>query len=83
MIEGHFEQDLYNESFSNQLESDDEVDTLQQRIEGWMVVVKTSGVLPYNVYDYTFDELYMLYHKTIDPEMQTLVKALSDRQTIP
>ena len=33
MIEGQFEHDLYNNSFSNQLESDAEVDFLQQRIE--------------------------------------------------
>ena len=33
MIERQFEHNLYSKLFSNQLESDDEVDTLQQRIE--------------------------------------------------
>ena len=33
MIEGHFEHNLYIKSFSNHLESDDENDNLQQRIE--------------------------------------------------
>ena len=32
-MEGQFEHDLYNKSFSNQIESNDENDTLQQRIE--------------------------------------------------
>ena len=31
-MEGQFEHDLYNKSFSNQIESD-EIDTLPQRIE--------------------------------------------------
>ena len=83
MIEGQFEHDLYNKYFSNQLESEDEADSLQQRIERWMVVVDRLGVIPNDVYDYTFTELYMLYRKTIGPEMQELVKALRDRQIIP
>ena len=82
-IEGKFKHNLYNKYFSNQLESDDEVDTLQQRIEWWMVVVDKLGVIPNDVYDYTFDELYVLYRKAIDPEMQYLVKALRDGQIIP
>ena len=74
---------MYNKSFSNQLESDDEIDTLQQRIIWWMVVVDRLAVIPKNGYDYTFDGLYMLYRKAIDPEMQDFVKALRDRQIIP
>ena len=72
LIEGQFEHALYDESFSNQFESDDEIDTLQQRIKWWMVVVDRLGVIPNDVYDYTFDELYMLYRKARDPEMQIL-----------
>ena len=37
-MEGQFEHDLYIISLSNQLESD-ETDTLQHRIEWWLVVV--------------------------------------------
>ena len=33
IMEGQFEHDLYTKSFSNQFESGDENDTLQQRIE--------------------------------------------------
>ena len=51
MIEGQCEHDLYNKSLSDQIESDDEVDTLQQRIEWWMVVVDRLGVTPNDVYD--------------------------------
>ena len=83
MIERQFEHDLSYQLFSNQLESDDEVDTFQQRIECWMVVFDRLGVMPNDVYDVTFDELYMLYRKAIDPAMQDLVKALRDRQIIP
>ena len=82
MIEVQFEHDLYKKSFSFQLKSDDEVDTLQQGIEWFMVVVDRMGVEPNDVYDYTFDELYMLYRKTIDPEMENLVEALKNRQII-
>ena len=53
------------------------------RIKWWMVLVDRLGVIPKDVYDYTFDELYMLYRKAIDPEMQDLVKALRDRLIIP
>ena len=35
MIESQFEHDLDNKTFSNQLESEDEVDTLQLKIEWW------------------------------------------------
>ena len=83
MIEGQFEHDLYNKSFSNQLESDDETDTVQQRIKRWMLVVDRGGPIRNDVYDYTFDELYLLYLKAIDPEMQDLVKTLRYREIIP
>ena len=75
---------MYKKSFSNQVQSDDdETDTLQQRINGWMVVVDWLGVIPNDVYDYTFDELYMLNRKAIDTEMHDLVKALRHRQIVP
>ena len=41
-LEGRFERDLYNKSCTNQLESE-EMDTLQQRIEKWMLVVDNGG----------------------------------------
>ena len=37
-LEGQFEHDLYNKSFSNQIESD-ETDTLHQRIDWRMTVI--------------------------------------------
>ena len=83
MVQDQFEHDLCNKSFRSQFESDDAIDTLQQRNKWWMVVVDRLVVIPNDVYDYTFDELYMLYRKAIDPEMQDLVKALRDRQIIP
>ena len=59
---------------NSQLESDDdEIDTLQQRIEWWMLVVDNVGPIYNNVYDYTFDELYVLYRKAIDPEKRDLI----------
>ena len=81
-IEGQFEHDLYNKFFSNQLESDDEIDTLQHRIKSWILVVDMGGTIPNDVFDYTFDELYVLYCKAIDPEMQNLVKTLRGRDFI-
>ena len=48
-MEGQFEHDLYNKSFSNQIESD-ENDTLQQRIEWWMTVVDRGSPIPDNAY---------------------------------
>ena len=49
-MEGQFEHDLYNKSFSNQLESDDEF-TLKQRIEWWMTIVDRGGRVPDNAYE--------------------------------
>ena len=69
-------------SFSNQLESD-EIDTLQQRIDWWMVVVGRGGPIPNDVYDYCFDELFGYYRKAIDLEMRELVESLEDRHIIP
>ena len=80
-MEGQFEHDLYNKSFSNQIESN-ENDTLQQRIEWWMTVVDRGGSIPNDVYDYSFGELFSLYRKAIDPEMQDLAKELRDRHII-
>ena len=83
-MEGQFYHDLYNESFSNQPESDDaQIHILQQRINWWMLVIERGGLIPNDVYDYTFDELYKLYREAIDLEIQDLVKALKDRQITP
>ena len=83
-MEGQFDHDLYNESFSNQLESDDvEIHILQQRINWWMLVIERGGLIPNDVYDYTFDELYKLYREAIDLEIKDLIKALKDRQITP
>ena len=81
LIEGQFEHDLYKKSFSNQLESDDVVDALQQRIEWW--ILDKSGIIPNDVNHNNFDQLYMLFSKVLDSEMQVLVQALRDRQIIP
>ena len=81
-MEGQFEHDLYNKPFSNQLEPDDEF-TSQQSIEWWMTIVDRRGPIPDNVYGYNFGELFCLYRKVIDPEMQEFVKELRDRQIIP
>ena len=72
-MEGQFEHNLYNKSFSNQLDCD-ETDALQQRIDWWMAVVDEGGSIPNDVYDQSFAELFNLYRKTIDPEMQEFEK---------
>ena len=59
-MEGQFEHDLYNKSFSNQLESD-KTDTFKQRIKLWMIVVDSGGPILNHVFDYSFDELFDLY----------------------
>ena len=82
-MEGQFENDFFNESFSIQLESDDELDTIQERIEWWMVAVDRLGVIPNDVYDFSFAGLFMLFRKAIDPELQDLVEELRDREIIP
>ena len=52
-MEGHFEHDLFNKSFTNQLDSDGgQKDTLQQRIKWWMLVVDRGGPILDNVYEY-------------------------------
>ena len=81
-MESQFEHDLYNTSFKNQTESD-ETDLLQRRFKWWMTVVDRGGIIPNNVYDYTFGEFFGLYHKTIDPEMQHFVEELKGRHIIP
>ena len=81
-MEGQFEHDLYNKSFSNQFQSGDENDTLQQRIEWCMTVVYRGGSIPDNAYQYNLGDLFSLYRKAIDPEMQDLVKELRDRHII-
>ena len=48
-----------------------------------MAVVDWLGVIPNEVYDYTFDELYELYRTAIVSEMHASVKALRHRQIIP
>ena len=81
-MEGQFEHDLYKTSFSNQLESD-EIDTLQQRIDWWMLVFDKGGPIPNDVYDFSFGELFALYRNAVDREMRDLVSILGDRQIIP
>ena len=81
-MKGQFAYDLYNKSFSNQLQSD-ELDSLQRRIEWWMVFVDKGGPILNNVYGYRFAVLYNLSRKAIDPKMQGLVKLLRDRQIAP
>ena len=78
---GQFEHDLFNKSFSNQIESD-ENDTLQQRIEWLMTVVDRGGSIPDNAYEYNLGDLFSLYRKAIDPEMQDLAKELRARHII-
>ena len=48
-----------------------------------MSVVDRRGPIPKKVYEYIFDELFGLYRKTLDPEMQELVKALRDKKFFP
>ena len=81
-MEGQFEHAVYNKLLCNQLESNETV-TLQQRIKWWMVVVDRGGLIPNGVYVYSFGELFGLYRKAIDPEMQELAKLLKVWQTIP
>ena len=78
-MEGQFEPDLYKKFFSSQLDSNDEIDTLQQRIKWWMLIIDRGGPIPNNAYDYIFNELFGLYRKATDTEMQELAKALRDR----
>ena len=82
-MEGQFEHELYNKSFSNQIESDDKNDTLQQRTEWCMTVVDKGGLIPDNAYEYNLGDLFSLFRKAIDPEMQDFVKELRDRHIIP
>ena len=81
-MDGQFEHDLFNKPFSNQIESD-ENDTLHQRIEWWMTVVDRGGLIPDNANEYNLGDLFRLYRKAIDPEMQDLVKEPRDRHIIP
>ena len=83
-MKSQFEYDLYNKSFSDHLVSDDdETNNLQRRSGWWMMVVDRRSPIHNNIYDYTFDELYGLYRKVMDPEMQALAKELRNRGVIP
>ena len=83
-MESQFENDLFIDVFSHQLESDDdEIDTLQQRIKCWMLVVIRGGPIPNDVCDYTFDNFCMLYRIAIDLEKQNIVKALRVEEITP
>ena len=83
MMESRFEHNLCDKSSSNQREFDDDVDTLRQRIKWWLLVVDRGGPIPNDVYDFTFEDFFMLHRKAIDPEKRHLVKALKERQVIP
>ena len=48
-----------------------------------MMVADRGGPIPNNVYDYSFDEVFGLYRKAIDPGMQELAKLFRDRPIIP
>ena len=48
-----------------------------------MMVVYRGDPKTINVYDYSYVELFGLYRKNEDHEMQELVKLLRDRQSIP
>ena len=80
-MECQFEHDLYYKFFSIQLESD-KTDTLQQRIEWWIVVVDRGGPISKTVYDYSFAELFTFYREAIGPVMQEMVKLLKNRPII-
>ena len=49
---------------------------------GWMTVVDKGGPIPDNAYEYNLGDLFSLYRKAIDPEMQDLVKELRERHII-
>ena len=83
MIEGHFEHDLYRKLFNNQIEPEEETDTLQQRIKWWMMVVNRGGLIPNNVYGYSFDYFFGSYWKDIVLEIQEKAKAFGDLLKIP
>ena len=82
-MECQFEHVLFDKSFKNQLQTDDDEFISQQGINKWMAVVDRGGPIPDNIYDYNFGEMFGLCRKAIDLEMQDLVKALRDRQIIP
>ena len=69
-IEGQFEHNLHNKSFSNQIDSE-ETYTWQQRFKWWLLVVDRGGPIPNDVYGYSFDELLCLYRNAIDPKCNT------------
>ena len=45
-----------------------------------MIEVDRGGPIPNDIFDYTSDDLYILYRKALDPELQDLVKAIKDRE---
>ena len=75
MMEGQFEHDLYNKSFSNQVKPY-ENDSLDKRMESWLLIVHKGGPIPENGNNYHIDEIFNLRRKAADPEMQQLVKKL-------
>ena len=52
------------------------MDTLQQMIDWWMMVVSSGGPIHNDVYAYTFKESFGLYRRATDPEICELVKPL-------
>ena len=47
-----------------------------------MTVVDRGGLIPDDAYEYNLGDLFSLYRKAIDPEMQDLAKELRDRHII-
>ena len=75
-MEGQFELDWYNRSFSNQVKSY-ENDTFDNRIAIWLLIVHRRRPIPDNVNKYHMDKKFNLWCKAPDPEMQELSKQLS------
>ena len=48
-----------------------------------MTVVDRGGPIPDSAYEYNLGDLFRLYRKALDPDMQNLVKELRDRQINP
>ena len=73
ILEGQLELDFYNKTFSNQVISY-EGDTLDSRIQFWLLIVHRGGPMPDNVNNYHLDEILNLWRRAEDLAMQELVK---------
>ena len=81
-FEGQFDHDFYKKNNCDQVKFY-ENDTLDQRIDFWLLMVYREGPIPDDIKNYHMDGIFNLRCKAVHPEMKELVKLLQYKKVIP